>query len=189
MRAFVVCAAALSIACGGGPTASEGEVGGVELDAQDGLLEVSSSAGDTFATLYLSNREQLCFWAEKTANLNGTRLLSIALGIVAPNGNLVAPDTAGRYEIAPQSGPKVGLKLADAAFLDIDACANAEGAVATGGYVQLDHVSRDTGNVQLLRGTFDLTFQGPPPGHLTGRFSIEPCPQGVLVVRDVCHLH
>ena len=182
--AALSCALGL-MACGTGASSS-GTVHGFELDASDGITLVESDAVSSELFVYLSSRGDFCAKTQAETSLNGSKLLALGLAIVDLNGNAVAPDVAGRYEIEPQFGYAPGAKVVQAVFIDIEPCTKLTSYPAVHGVVDLQHVEVKDGKPVKVRGTFDLRFDGNPEGHLTGSFGVEQCTGGGLVVRHLC---
>ena len=174
---------ALLAACGGGsPNQVSGSYKGQSIDVADAILmPVRGSNGTAFSVVVFSSHSDACGFLQAQA-ANNSRFVGLALGIAAPGGLIVPPDSAGSYDVA--AGPvQAGTKLASIQFAVVGSCGPGTTGTAVSGQVHVTSIKMSGAEVQALAGTFDATFD--TGDKLSGRFEVSQC-SGARIIFGVC---
>lgn len=167
---------ALLIGCGPGAASVNGSVYGTELGAEDAVVSaVAPGDGSSFTQVWISSMSDFCLRGSG-APIKDARILTLSLGIVAPDGTVVAANEAGVYQYDPAAFKpgvfKPGDRVATALWANIAVCLlHAE--VASGGTVHVTHVASGPDGITEMDGSFELPFG---TGSLSGTFRASGCP-------------
>ena len=161
--------AAPLLACG--PGAVQGTVEGEDLSAQDAVVtSVTFTDGSSAAQVWIASASNFCTAAADTAPLKDTSLVLLQLGIVAPDGTVVAADSAGTYTLNPPA-LKVGERVAIGAWFHIGGCLDDHESANTG-TVTITHVLKTESGLAEMAGSISLAFGH---GSVEGNFQAQPC--------------
>ena len=171
-------------ACGGTSNEVHGSYKGQSLDVSDAtLMPVQGNDGSEVSVVVFETESNACGFLQSRA-VNNSRLVTVALAIVSPEGMLVPPTAAGSYEIAAPRFLKAGTKLAAVHFGVFGACGDGTGGDAVSGSVHVTHVQLDGAEVvQSLAGTFEATFDTGEK--FSGNFQVSRC-AGARIIYGLC---
>lgn len=170
MKALLLAAAALAAGCGSG--GMDGSVGGQSLNVQDAVVTtLVGKDGSSAAQVWVTSASNFCSAAASDTLLKDTRFLILQLGIVAPDGVVVAADSAGSYTLNPTK-LTAGERVATVAFFDVGGCVDVRES-ANSGTVVVTHVKKSsTGGIDEMAGSVGLSFSH---GTMQGDFQARGC--------------